>query len=165
MSHHPAANSSVHITGHADPCVAPYAHKPYIYAGSGRAGTRWSHDCEPGDGGSHIVQGVRAATQELISILQSIWAHWTRAVPSFSSGIMCLAIVCASEGPYTKDCTCNQLNVPSDIHCCGCASTNQSRTCTLTGRCRFYGESIPGHVLAERLASYVHLFNLYWSFR
>uniref|UniRef100_A0A7S0WL28 Proteasome subunit alpha type-3 n=1 Tax=Chlamydomonas leiostraca TaxID=1034604 RepID=A0A7S0WL28_9CHLO len=29
----------------------------------------------------------------------------------------------------------------------------------------FYGEPIPGHVLAERIASYVHLFNLYWSFR
>ncbi|PSC75430.1 Proteasome subunit alpha type-3 [Micractinium conductrix] len=28
-----------------------------------------------------------------------------------------------------------------------------------------YGEPIPGHVLAERLASYVHLFNLYWAYR
>jgi hypothetical protein len=29
----------------------------------------------------------------------------------------------------------------------------------------FYGDQIPGHVLCERLASYVHLFNLYWSMR
>ncbi len=29
----------------------------------------------------------------------------------------------------------------------------------------FYGDMIPGHVLGERLASYVHLFNLYWSMR
>lgn len=30
--------------------------------------------------------------------------------------------------------------------------------------CRsFYGDPIPGHVLAERLATYSHLFNLYWS--
>lgn len=28
-----------------------------------------------------------------------------------------------------------------------------------------YGEPITGHVLAERMGSYVHLFNLYWSFR
>lgn len=30
---------------------------------------------------------------------------------------------------------------------------------------RFYGDSIPGHVLAERIASYMHLYNLYWSVR
>mmetsp|Transcript_4078 Transcript_4078/g.6693 ORF Transcript_4078/g.6693 Transcript_4078/m.6693 type:complete len:250 (-) Transcript_4078:349-1098(-) len=30
---------------------------------------------------------------------------------------------------------------------------------------RFYGDAIPGHVLAERVASYVHLYNLYWSVR
>lgn len=30
---------------------------------------------------------------------------------------------------------------------------------------RFYGEQIPGHVLTERVANYVHMFNLYWSFR
>lgn len=29
----------------------------------------------------------------------------------------------------------------------------------------FYGHPIPGHVLAERLASYVHVFNLYWYVR
>ncbi|KAK9828499.1 hypothetical protein WJX72_000385 [[Myrmecia] bisecta] len=29
----------------------------------------------------------------------------------------------------------------------------------------FYGDIIPGHVLAERTASYVHLFNLYWYLR
>lgn len=29
----------------------------------------------------------------------------------------------------------------------------------------FYGDAIPGHVLAERVASYVHLYNLYWSVR
>lgn len=29
----------------------------------------------------------------------------------------------------------------------------------------FYGEPIPGRVLCERLASYMHLFNLYWSMR
>eukprot|EP00891_Asterochloris_glomerata_P004683 jgi/Astpho2/4683/Aster-00244 len=29
----------------------------------------------------------------------------------------------------------------------------------------FYGEQIPGHVLADRVASYVHLFNLYWYLR
>lgn len=28
-----------------------------------------------------------------------------------------------------------------------------------------YGESIPGHVLAERLASFKHLFNIYWVYR
>lgn len=26
----------------------------------------------------------------------------------------------------------------------------------------FYGDPIPGHVLAERLGTYVHVFNLYW---
>lgn len=30
---------------------------------------------------------------------------------------------------------------------------------------RFYGEAIPGHVLSDRVASYVHMFNLYWAFR
>ncbi len=30
---------------------------------------------------------------------------------------------------------------------------------------RFYGEPIPGHVLCDRVASYVHMFNLYWAFR
>lgn len=30
---------------------------------------------------------------------------------------------------------------------------------------RVYGEPIPGHVLTERVGSYVHLFNLYWSLR
>lgn len=29
----------------------------------------------------------------------------------------------------------------------------------------FYGDSIPGHVLSERIANYVHLFNLYWYVR
>lgn len=29
----------------------------------------------------------------------------------------------------------------------------------------FYGDPIPGHVLAERVASYVHVFNLYWYVR
>ncbi|KAF6261749.1 20S proteasome alpha subunit G [Scenedesmus sp. NREL 46B-D3] len=29
----------------------------------------------------------------------------------------------------------------------------------------FYGESIPGNVLCERVASYKHAFNLYWSMR
>eukprot|EP00887_Chlorella_sp_A99_P000786 scaffold5.g786.t1 len=29
----------------------------------------------------------------------------------------------------------------------------------------FYGGPIPGHVLAERIASYVHIFNLYWYVR
>lgn len=28
-----------------------------------------------------------------------------------------------------------------------------------------YGEPIPGHVLADRIASYVHIFNLYWYVR
>jgi 20S proteasome subunit alpha 7 len=28
-----------------------------------------------------------------------------------------------------------------------------------------YGDPIPGHVLAERVASYKHLFNLYWYVR
>lgn len=31
-----------------------------------------------------------------------------------------------------------------------------------TPGCSFYGDPIPGHVLAERVASYVHVFNLYW---
>lgn len=30
---------------------------------------------------------------------------------------------------------------------------------------RFYGESITGDVLCERVASYLHMFNLYWHFR
>lgn len=30
---------------------------------------------------------------------------------------------------------------------------------------RVYGKAIPGHVLTERIASYVHLFNLYWYAR
>jgi 20S proteasome subunit alpha 7 len=29
----------------------------------------------------------------------------------------------------------------------------------------FYGDAIPGHVLAERVASFVHVFNLYWYVR
>lgn len=29
----------------------------------------------------------------------------------------------------------------------------------------FYGDPIPGHVLAERVASYMHVFNLYWYVR
>ena len=29
----------------------------------------------------------------------------------------------------------------------------------------FYGESIPGHVLADRLAAFVHVFTLYWYVR
>lgn len=29
----------------------------------------------------------------------------------------------------------------------------------------FYGESIPGNVLCDRIASYKHLFNLYWYTR
>ena len=29
----------------------------------------------------------------------------------------------------------------------------------------FYGDPIPGNVLAERLASYVHMYNLYWYVR
>jgi hypothetical protein len=31
--------------------------------------------------------------------------------------------------------------------------------------CSFYNESIPGNVLCERIASYKHLFNLYWYTR
>jgi 20S proteasome subunit alpha 7 len=31
--------------------------------------------------------------------------------------------------------------------------------------CRFYGEPMPGHVLAERLGAYLHLFNLYGYLR
>jgi len=27
---------------------------------------------------------------------------------------------------------------------------------------RFYGEPIPGNVLCERIASYKHMYNLYW---
>lgn len=30
---------------------------------------------------------------------------------------------------------------------------------------RFYGEAIPGNVLCERVASYLHMYNLYWSVR
>lgn len=30
---------------------------------------------------------------------------------------------------------------------------------------RFYGEQIPGHVLADRIAAFVHLFTLYWYVR
>jgi hypothetical protein len=30
---------------------------------------------------------------------------------------------------------------------------------------RFYGDAIPGHVLNDRVSSYVHMFNLYWAFR
>lgn len=41
-----------------------------------------------------------------------------------------------------------------------------SRACEeAAGYKRFYGEAIPGHVLAERLASYAHVFNLYWHLR
>ena len=29
----------------------------------------------------------------------------------------------------------------------------------------FYGDSIPGHLLSDRLASYMHVFNLYWHLR
>ena len=31
--------------------------------------------------------------------------------------------------------------------------------------CRFYGEEMPGHVLAERVGAYLHLFNLYGYLR
>lgn len=30
---------------------------------------------------------------------------------------------------------------------------------------KFYGEPIPGHVLCDRVAGYVHMFSLYWAFR
>lgn len=51
------------------------------------------------------------------------------------------------------------------------AATHPSKLCVLTWLkpslvvSRFYGEPIPGRVLCERLASYMHLFNLYWSMR
>ena len=35
----------------------------------------------------------------------------------------------------------------------------------LCGLRSLYGDAIPGRVLADRLASYVHLFNLYWYTR
>ena len=41
----------------------------------------------------------------------------------------------------------------------------QTQTPSLVCCCSFYGEQIPGHVLADRIASYVHLFNLYWYLR
>ena len=31
--------------------------------------------------------------------------------------------------------------------------------------CSFYGDIIPGQVLADRVASFVHVFNLYWYAR
>lgn len=31
--------------------------------------------------------------------------------------------------------------------------------------CSTYGDVIPGHVLADRIASYIHIFNLYWYVR
>ena len=31
--------------------------------------------------------------------------------------------------------------------------------------CSVYGDIIPGHVLADRIASYIHIFNLYWYVR
>ena len=37
-----------------------------------------------------------------------------------------------------------------------------SSSCLL---CSFYGDAIPGHVLADRVASFVHVFNLYWYAR
>lgn len=41
-----------------------------------------------------------------------------------------------------------------------------NRACEEAGSYKkFYGEHIPGAVLCERVASYIHLFNLYWSLR
>lgn len=51
-------------------------------------------------------------------------------------------------------------SMPAD-HIC---SSAQRSTKECVG-CRFYGETIPGYVLSERIASYVHLFNLYWYVR
>ena len=31
--------------------------------------------------------------------------------------------------------------------------------------CSTYGDVIPGHVLADRIATYIHIFNLYWYVR
>ena len=43
--------------------------------------------------------------------------------------------------------------------------TNRSSSPSVYGPCSLYGDAIPGRVLADRLASYVHLFNLYWYTR
>jgi hypothetical protein len=58
--------------------------------------------------------------------------------------------------------------------CCAGASTHCGVVCRAVlccavlccaVLCSFYGESIPGNVLCERIASYKHLFNLYWYTR
>ncbi len=43
--------------------------------------------------------------------------------------------------------------------------TSKVSTSSAYGLCSLYGDAIPGRVLADRLASYVHLFNLYWYTR
>ena len=60
---------------------------------------------------------------------------------------------------------------------CALLITNQNaclRPCTCRCKClmrlcgvlrSFYGDSIPGQVLADRVASFVHVFNLYWYAR
>lgn len=42
--------------------------------------------------------------------------------------------------------------------------TRLFKSCFLYWR-SFYGDLIPGHVLAERLATFIHVFTLYWYVR
>ena len=46
-----------------------------------------------------------------------------------------------------------------------CARLRWLRSLPLLCARSFYGDSIPGHVLADRVASFVHVFNLYWYAR
>ena len=75
--------------------------------------------------------------------------------------------VCAPFGPRqtvggSVHCVfCNSQD-PSDAHL---ESHRYSDCVAMSVACRFYGEVIPGYELSERIASYVHLFNLYWYVR
>lgn len=67
----------------------------------------------------------------------------------------------------------NRRTFPVDRHagmaCAGVAADGRA----IVGRAQseasqyksFYGDPVPGHVLAERVASFVHVFNLYWYVR
>lgn len=74
---------------------------------------------------------------------------------------MCTAMrPCRSKAPG-RTCKLLQLQHPHYMRVCGVSSC----VCLMPWCRSFYGESIPGNVLCERIASYKHLFNLYWYTR
>lgn len=55
---------------------------------------------------------------------------------------------------------CSQVYLSASSSCCA----HSPYRVWHVGR-SFYGDLIPGHVLAERLATFIHVFTLYWYVR